>query len=65
MKVGDTIKREVKRRGWSILRTSREANTHYASIHAFLTRDADIRLCVLQRLCDALDLELRRKKRRK
>jgi len=58
MSIGETLKSEVKARGWTILETSRRADVPYSLAHGFLVTGRDIRLSAVEKLADVLGLEL-------
>lgn len=64
MTIAEAIRAEVRRRGWSMRETSIRSGVAYSGVHGFLTGERDIKLSVVQRLTDALELELRPKRRK-
>lgn len=55
------IKRELDRRGWTIHRLVNESEVGRATVYDYLNGDREIQTDSLERICQALELELRRK----
>jgi DNA-binding Xre family transcriptional regulator len=59
--IRDPIKEEMKRRGWTTYRLTQETGLGKATVYDFLSGDREIQTDSLERICEALDLELRSK----
>jgi len=57
--MGNLIRATFTRSGMSIKRLSRLAGIGYATAHAFVRDSIDPTLTTVERICKALDLELR------
>ncbi len=57
--VSQALKRAIRASDKSLLQLAKEAGVTYAMMHRFLAGETSLSMAALDRLCQALDLELR------
>lgn len=59
--VSEALRKAIRDSGLSLYRVAKDAGIGYASLHRFMSSERTVSLDVFDKLCEALDLELRAK----